>query len=238
MKDFYYILGLQPTASAEDIKKAYRKLSQKFHPDKNNGDAFFAERFQEVKEAYETLIEPARRTLYDHERRGDFSATTTSRAAGVAPYIEYFRTNKTSFASGDAVTFYWKTSNAGKVTIRPFGQVQPSGEKTYRLKDFKNPALTFELVAENPGAAKGAKATITLANDTYQELYLFFRKKIMEEGTGGTGRLQGKQPARPAHRPRTRREANEKTYLAARPLFIVIALVAILIVVLIFAFGL
>lgn len=233
MKDFYYILGLQPTASAEDIKKAYRKLSQKFHPDKNGGDAFFAERFQEVKEAYETLIEPAKRTIYDHERTGGFSAKTASRASGTAPFIEYFKASKTSFATGDTVTFYWRTANASKVVIKPFGQVQPSGEKTYRLKDFKNPVLTFELWAETSGAVKSAKASLTLTNLTYQELYLFFRKKILEE-KGGSARLHQRQAT---HRPRTRREFNEKAYVAARPLFIVVAVVIVLLLVVLVVFN-
>lgn len=233
MKDFYYILGLQPTASAEDIKKAYRKLSQKFHPDKNNGDAFFAERFQEVKEAYETLIEPARRTIYDHGRKGGFAAKTTVRSNGAAPFIEYFKASKTSFVSGDVVTFYWRTANASTVLIRPFGQVSPSGEKTYRLRDYKNPALTFELVAESSANGKQAKVTLTLANETYQELYQFFRKKIMEEKSGG--RLYNRQNTRTIPRPRTRREANEKMYLATRPLFLVIAIVVVLLLVLVFA---
>jgi hypothetical protein len=41
MKDYYYILGIRQDASIEEIKKSYRKLSLKFHPDKNDGDSFF-----------------------------------------------------------------------------------------------------------------------------------------------------------------------------------------------------
>ena len=57
MKDYYYILGIKPNASTDEIKKAYRKLSLKFHPDKNDGDKFFEERFKEINEAYENLIQ-------------------------------------------------------------------------------------------------------------------------------------------------------------------------------------
>jgi curved DNA-binding protein CbpA len=49
--------GNKPNASSEDIKKAYRKLSLKYHPDKNENDEFFTERFREIKEAYETLMD-------------------------------------------------------------------------------------------------------------------------------------------------------------------------------------
>lgn len=55
MKDYYYILGVTRTASTDAIKQAYRKLSVKFHPDKNDGDKFFEDRFKEVNEAYEVL---------------------------------------------------------------------------------------------------------------------------------------------------------------------------------------
>jgi len=54
-KDYHYILGIDKNASLEDIKKAYRKLSQKLHPDKNDGDKFFEDRFKEINEAYEKL---------------------------------------------------------------------------------------------------------------------------------------------------------------------------------------
>ncbi|KAA2238809.1 DnaJ domain-containing protein [Chitinophaga agrisoli] len=69
MRDYYYILGIESTATETEIKSAYRKLSQKFHPDKNNGESFFEERFKAVQEAYETLSNAARRRLYDEKLR-------------------------------------------------------------------------------------------------------------------------------------------------------------------------
>lgn len=57
MKNYYEILGLNENASQAQIKTAYRKLSQKFHPDKNQGDPYFTEMFKNVNEAYEHLKE-------------------------------------------------------------------------------------------------------------------------------------------------------------------------------------
>jgi|SRR5690554_727342 len=65
MKNHYQTLGIKRDASNDDIKKAYRKLAQKFHPDKNGGDKFFEERFKEIQEAYEILSEPYEKDNYD-----------------------------------------------------------------------------------------------------------------------------------------------------------------------------
>lgn len=65
VKDYYYILGVSKTASTEEIKKAFRKLSLKFHPDKNEGDSFFEERFKEINEAYGILSDQKKRADYD-----------------------------------------------------------------------------------------------------------------------------------------------------------------------------
>jgi DnaJ-class molecular chaperone len=67
-KDYYEVLGLQKTASAEDIKKSYRQLASKFHPDKISDVAqkpLMEEKFKEVKEAYETLSDPEKKVHYD-----------------------------------------------------------------------------------------------------------------------------------------------------------------------------
>ncbi|MEP6748850.1 MAG: J domain-containing protein [Bacteroidota bacterium] len=64
-KDYYKILGISKTASADDIKKAYRKLAVKYHPDKNPGDKPAEEKFKEVNEANEILADVDKRKKYD-----------------------------------------------------------------------------------------------------------------------------------------------------------------------------
>ena len=68
-KDFYKVLGVSETASADEIKRAYRKLARKHHPDANAGDKTAEERFKEVSEAADVLSDPKKREEYDNVRR-------------------------------------------------------------------------------------------------------------------------------------------------------------------------
>ena len=64
-RDYYEVLGVDRNASAADIKKAYRRLAMKYHPDRNGGDKEAEAKFKEVGEAYEVLGDEQKRAAYD-----------------------------------------------------------------------------------------------------------------------------------------------------------------------------
>ena len=64
-RDFYEILGVSKSASADEIKKAYRKVAMQFHPDRNPGDKAAEEKFKEAAEAYEVLSDADKKAQYD-----------------------------------------------------------------------------------------------------------------------------------------------------------------------------
>lgn len=72
-KDYYELLGLQKGASEDEIKKAFRKLAIKYHPDKNKGDKEAEEKFKEINEAYQVLTDPQKKAQYDQFGTTDFS---------------------------------------------------------------------------------------------------------------------------------------------------------------------
>ena len=67
-KDYYQILGIKPTASADEIKRNYRRLALKYHPDRNPGDPLAESVFKEIAEAYEILSDPVKRQDYHYKR--------------------------------------------------------------------------------------------------------------------------------------------------------------------------
>jgi curved DNA-binding protein len=71
-KDYYEVLGVAKTATADDIKKSFRKLAVKFHPDRNQGDTAAEEKFKEINEAYAVLSDPEKRKKYDTFGSSDF----------------------------------------------------------------------------------------------------------------------------------------------------------------------
>ncbi len=64
-EDFYKLLGVSKSASAEEIQKAYRRLARKHHPDMNPDDKTAKSKFQEIQKAYDVLNDPEKRKMYD-----------------------------------------------------------------------------------------------------------------------------------------------------------------------------
>jgi molecular chaperone DnaJ len=72
-RDYYEVLGVQKTVAQEEIKRAYRKLAVKFHPDKNPDDAHAEEKFKELGEAYDVLMDDEKRAAYDRYGHAAFA---------------------------------------------------------------------------------------------------------------------------------------------------------------------
>ncbi|MFG1697028.1 molecular chaperone DnaJ [Nonomuraea sp. NPDC049309] len=81
-KDYYAVLGVPKTATAEEIKRAYRKLARQYHPDTNQGDAAKEKKFKEISEAYDVLSDAKRRKEYDEARTLFGSGVGGQRAGG------------------------------------------------------------------------------------------------------------------------------------------------------------
>lgn len=160
MKDYYYILGISQDSTQREIRKAYRKLSFKYHPDYNKDDKFFEERFKEIREAYETLGDTESRRKYDREyTRGDKSDQSE---APEKPIIHEFSLSKHSAKVGEEVKVKWATSHASTVRLNLFGDVKTSGERVIRFSKPKE-NVVFTLIATNkhyPASQQSIKLSV------------------------------------------------------------------------------
>ena len=158
MKDYYYFLGIPNDASEEDIKKSYRKLSLKYHPDKNENDDFFADRFREIQEAYETLSDKSKRRSYDQ----NLESHQKSFRYNVPPSIKTFTANKIHAKKGEEIIINWQTQNADVVKVLPFGLEKAYGERVFKITEFKDGKFQILLHATNSLLHKTAVQGITI----------------------------------------------------------------------------
>lgn len=89
-RDFYEVLGVPKNASDDEIKKAYRKLAMKWHPDRNQGDASAESKFKEVKEAYEMLSDAEKRGAYDQHGHAGVDPNMRGGAGGPGGFGDAF----------------------------------------------------------------------------------------------------------------------------------------------------
>jgi len=126
-RDFYEVLGVSKSASADEIKKAYRKLALQWHPDRNKA-ANAHEKFKEINEAYEVLSDPKKKQTFDQFGASAFEPGMGNGAAGQGPF------GGGGFQQGP-FTYYYQTGN-GAQGQNPFG-----GAEGF---DFSDPFDIFE----------------------------------------------------------------------------------------------
>ena len=123
-KDFYKVLGVSKDASDADIKKAYRKLARKYHPDQNPGDEAAERRFKEISEAHTVLADPEQRKQYDAIRAMG-SGARFSAGAGPSPVNA-----RTASAAPTCETTQPVSGSPGSTrdarTTRPYRSLNPS----------------------------------------------------------------------------------------------------------------
>jgi molecular chaperone DnaJ len=115
-RDYYEVLSVTRAASEEEIKRAYRKLAVKFHPDKNPDDAHAEEKFKELGEAYDVLMDADKRAAYDRFGHAAFAQGTAGPAGGFHDPFDIFR--EVFGASGGAGGIFETFFGSGRSTDR------------------------------------------------------------------------------------------------------------------------
>lgn len=206
--DYYKLLGVAKTASAAEIKKAYRKLALKYHPDKNQGDKAAEARFKEISEAYAVLSDKCKREQYDafgstgfHQR---FSQEDIFRGFDLNSILRQFGFNATSFGSANGFR-----GNGG--ANNPFGSIFGNAAGMGGMSGMgaggcpgggcgaqppRGEDLTYQLVISLEDVLQGGEKTISLRhNGTPQNVAVKIPKGIE---SGKRLRLSGKGAPSPA----------------------------------------
>ena len=145
MRDYYEILGVSKSASADEMKKAYRKLALQYHPDRNQGDKAAEDRFKEAAEAYDVLSDPAKKQRYDrfgHAGVRGNGGGGGGAGAGFHDINDIFGAFSDIFGSGGSAFDDVFSGQGGRSRQRQRRQGRPGSDLRIKLP------LTFEEIAE------------------------------------------------------------------------------------------
>ncbi|RXG57325.1 DnaJ-like protein subfamily B member 12 [Armadillidium vulgare] len=172
-KDYYKILGIEKTATDDDIKKGYRKMAMKFHPDKNDSpDA--SERFKEVAEAYEILIDKRKRNDYDQ------SFSNLSGGEGSGDSRNHFQH---SFTCDPVKIFnqFFGNDNNNNANHFPFSQQFFFNKEDIGMNNSfeqnSNQSVKSFTIDVNPGCVNGAQITFREMGDEFLSDVIFVIKE-------------------------------------------------------------
>ena len=185
-EDYYKILGVQKSASNEDIKKAYRKLAMKYHPDHTKGDKAAEEKFKKISEAYAVLSDKEKRKEYDtfgaEGFRQRFSQEDIFRGFDFSDIFSDLGFGGNLFSG--------RGRGRGGGMRFNFGGGSPFGSQTHQQASMKGSDLVYELPLTLKEIATGTQKTISLQHQSGSEKITVKIPKGMI--TGKKLRLSGK----------------------------------------------
>lgn len=150
-RDYYEILGVAKSASKEDIKKAYRQLAIKYHPDKNRGNAEAEEKFKEATEAYEVLSDDEKRRMYDQFGKAGLGAGAGAGGPGGFGYKAYTDFSDIFGDIGDIFSEFFGGNGGGYAGGPRRGGVRRGSDLRYNLEiSLEDAALGKEVKIEIP----------------------------------------------------------------------------------------
>ncbi len=152
-KDYYKALGVSKGASAEEIKKSYRKLARKYHPDANKGDSASEERFKEISEAYNVLSDAKRRAEYD-EARSLFGAGSARMPGGAGG----------QFGTFDLGDIFGSTGSGGRLGDL-LGGMFGGGRNTQQARPRRGTDVETEASLSFSDAIDGATVSLRLTDE-------------------------------------------------------------------------
>jgi curved DNA-binding protein len=204
-KDYYQTLGVSRNASAEEIRKAYRKLAMKYHPDRNPDDKQAEERFKDINEAYQVLNDPQKRAHYDRvgsaysnwQQRGapsggfDWRQWASGTPGGTR--VEYGDLNDLFGGEGGSFSEFFRTifgggmGSAGAASrANPTSRGTPAYQQQVEISlenAFKGTTLQIQTEGKRkqvkipPGVRTGSKVRVAGAGPSGSDLYLVVQVK-------------------------------------------------------------
>ncbi len=193
-RDYYEVLGINKQAESSEIKKAYRKLAKKYHPDANEGNPEAEQQFKEVTEAYNVLSDPEKKKLYDRFGHAAFDGSMSGGGTGGAQngYGEF----RGGFGDGTFHEFHFEGSDMDDLFENLFGHgfraggFQSDGTRRKFRKKGQDVRAQVEITFDE--AVFGCKKVISFQNPqtgTIQRLQVHIPAGI---DSGKTVRLRGK----------------------------------------------
>lgn len=210
-KDYYAILGVSKNASAEEIKKVFRKQAVKYHPDRNPGNKKAEDRFKELSEAYEVLSDPDKRKKYDQfgqywKQAGQAAGGWSPGAGGVGVDFGGFDFSQFSNFEEFINELLGRVSGPGSTQNRTYGYRTTTGGGTGGYSDFGG----FGGQTQTPSADREASIRLT-----FSEAFRGVQKRL---NLGGNEILDVRIPpgAKPGSRIRVRGKGQVSSYTQQR----------------------